>query len=73
METTSGPRRVAFEAGASCPVAVTKSGERVGYTVWGRSTHVFWGKTVGLCCHRIKSEVSVCRRSKLREVASALH
>ena len=35
METTSGPRRVAFEAGASYPVAVTKSGERVAYTVWG--------------------------------------
>src|SRR5450755_5062086 len=33
METSAGPRRVAFEASASYPVAITQSGDRVAYTV----------------------------------------
>jgi hypothetical protein len=36
MQTSAGPRRVAFDAGADYPVAITQSGDRVAYTIRDR-------------------------------------
>jgi hypothetical protein len=38
MQTSAGPRRVTYDAGADCPVAITQSGDKVAYTVRDKRT-----------------------------------